>query len=151
MKILLFFAALLISSVQAYEITGAKPIDKLAVEQAKAKTGKKLMCIVYKGSDNNCPHCAAAADNGVKAVRGSTETVFITEAQVKDKAIMDKLPKPVQDMLRKQPGNAWVSFTVFDQEMTSIIAASSRYSLETDRKATKEFTEKVRAAQKELK
>lgn len=135
----------------AYEISGAKSIDKLAAEQAKVKAGNKLICLVYKGSDDSCPHCATAAENGVKAVRGSAECVFITEAQVKDKAIMDKLPPHVQKMLKQQPTNAWVSFTVYDADMTKVIATSSRVSLETDKKATKEFAATVREAKAALK
>lgn len=135
----------------AYEISGAKPIDKLASEQAKVKDSKKLICIVYKGADDQCPHCAAAAENGVKAVRGSAECVFITEAQVKDPAVMGKLPSNVQAMLKKQPTNAWVSFTVYDADLKTEIASSSRESLETDKKATKEFSDKVKAAKNALK
>lgn len=135
----------------AYEISGAKPIDKLAEEQAKVKESKKLICIVYTGSDKSCPHCAAAAENGVKAVRGSAECVVITEEQVKDKAIMDKLPANVQKMLKAQPTNAWVSFTVYDADMTKVIASANRQSLETDKKATKEFANTVKEAKSALK
>jgi hypothetical protein len=144
-------AALLCQFAGAYEISGAKPIDKLAAEQAKVKASKKLICIVYKGAHETCPHCAAAAENGVKAVRGSAECVVITEAQVKDKAIMDKLPPDVQKMLRSQPTNAWVSFTVYDADLTKIIATSGRESLENDKKATKQFSETVREAKNALK
>ena len=152
--IVLLTAAFLASAIHlasAYEIAGAKPIDKLAAEQAKAKQGKKLICIVYKGADNTCPHCAAAAENGVKAIKASTEMVVITEEQVKDKALLGTLPKAVKSMLERQPTNAWVSFTVFDQDMTTIIASGDRSSLETDRKAIREFADKVRDARKELK
>jgi hypothetical protein len=142
---------LLCNFANAYEIAGAKSIDKLASEQAKVKAGKKLICLVYKGADETCPHCAAAAENGVKAVRGSAECVFITEAQVKDQAIMGKLPSDVQKMLRTQPTNAWVSFTVYDADMTKVIATSSRQSLETDKNATKQFAETVRDAKNALK
>ncbi len=144
-------AGLLCNFSSAYEISGAKPIDKLAAEQAKVKEGKKLICLVYKGADDSCPHCAAAAENGVKAVRGSAECVFITEAQVKDKAIMDKLPANLQTMLKAQPTNAWVSFTVYDADLTKVIATSSRNSLENDKKATKQFADTVRDAKNALK
>ncbi|MEO5917591.1 MAG: hypothetical protein ABIS50_25400 [Luteolibacter sp.] len=150
-KFLPLVAVLLCNFANAYEISGAKPIDKLASEQAKVKDSKKLLCIVYKGADDSCPHCAAAAENGVKAVRGSAECVVITEAQVKDKAVMDKLPSNVQKMLKEQPTNAWVSFTVYDADLTKVIAASSRESLETDKKATKQFSETVHAAKTALK
>jgi len=134
----------------AYEITGAKPIEKLEAEVAKVIESKKLICIVYMGSDENCPHCAAAAANGVKAVRSSAECVVIKEAQAKDKAFTAKFTPAVQEMLARQPTKAWVSFNVFDPEMKTLIASIGR-DLETDKKATKEFTEKVKAARAELK
>ena len=135
----------------AYDISGAKPIDKLASEQAKAKSAKKLMCIVYKGADENCPNCATAAENGVKAVRGAAECVFITEAQVKDPKVMETLPAEVQKMLKSQPTNAWVSFTVYDADLTKMIATLSRKSLENDKKAIKEFSKTIREAKSALK
>ncbi len=150
----LLTAAFLTSAVHlasAYEIAGAKPIDKLAAEQARAKQNKKLICIVYKGADNTCPHCAAAAENGATAIRASAELVVITEEQVKNKALLATLPPAVKTMLERQPTNAWVSFTVFDQDMTAIIASGDRSSLETDRKAIRQFADKVRDARKELK
>jgi len=143
--------SLLCSFVGAYEITGAKPIDKLSAEQAKAKQGKKLITVVYKGADNNCPHCAAAAENGIKAVRASSEMVVITEAQTKDKALMSTLPPAVQKVLSTQPTNAWVSFTVFDPDLTKVIASGNRETLETDKKAIREFSNKVHEAVKEVK
>lgn len=134
----------------SYDVAGSKPIEKLEDEVAKVIASKKLICIVYTGRDENCPHCAAAAANGVKAVRGSAECVVIKEAQAKDKAFAAKFTPAVQAVLAKQPTNAWVSFNVFDPEMKTLIASIGR-ELETDKKATKEFTEKVKAAKAELK
>ena len=134
----------------AYDVPGAKPIDKLDGEVAKAIAAKKLICIVYTGSDESCPHCAAAALNGVKAVRGSAEAVVIKEAQAKDKAFAAKFTPAVQEMLAKQPTGAWVSFNVYDPEMKTLIASIGR-ALETDKNATKEFTAKVKAAKAEVK
>ncbi|MCB1275532.1 hypothetical protein [Prosthecobacter sp.] len=138
------------SMVSAYEVAGSKPIEKLESEVAKVIASKKLICIVYTGRDESCPHCAAAAANGVKAVRGSAECVVIKEAQAKDKSFTAKFTPAVQAVLAKQPTNAWVSFNVFDAEMNTLIASIGR-ELETDKKATKEFTEKVKAARAALK
>lgn len=153
MKTILFFSFLFLAAsgfVSAYEISGAKPIEKLDAEVAKVIESKKLICIVYMGSDESCPHCAAAAANGVKAVRSSAECVVIKEAQAKDKSFTAKFTPAVQEMLARQPTNAWVSFNVFDPEMKTLIATIGR-DLETNKKATKEFTEKVKAARAELK
>lgn len=150
----LFTSAILVislfSSALAYDVPGSKPIDKLDAEVAKVKVAKKLICIVYTGSDENCPHCAAAAANGVKAVRGSAEVVVIKEVQAKDKAFTAKFTPAVQEMLAKQPTNAWVSFNVYDADMKTLIASIGR-DLETNKEATKEFTAKVKAAKAQLK
>jgi hypothetical protein len=150
----IFAAAMLIAGVHlghAYDVAGAKSIDKLDAEVAKVKESKKLICIVYTGRDESCPNCAAAAESGVKAVRGSAECVVITEAEVKDKAITDKLTPAVRKMLAQQPTNAWVSFSVYDPEMATLIATIGRMELQKDKKATKEFADKVKAAKAELK
>ncbi len=150
----LFLSATLLASLGhiafAYEVAGSKPIEKLDSEVAKVKASKKLICIVYTGSDESCPHCAAAAVNGVKAVRGSAEVVVIKQVQAKDKAFVAKFTPAVQEVLAKQPTNAWVSFNVFDPDMKTLIASIGR-QLETDKEATKEFTAKVKAAKAELK
>lgn len=153
MKALLLTASLLASFctvAPGYEVSGSKPIEKLDAEVAKVKASKKLICIVYVGRDQNCPHCAAAAANGVKAVRGSAEVVVIKEEQAKDKSFTAKFTPAVQEMLAKQPTNAWVSFNVFDADMTTLVASIGR-DLETNKDATKEFTAKVKAAKDQLK
>lgn len=134
-----------------YEVSGSKPIEKLDAEVAKAKESKKLICIVYTGRDESCPNCAEAAENGVKAVRGIAECVVVKEVQSEDKAITGKLTPAVQKILSAQPGLAWVSFSVFDADMTTLIATIGRTELQKDKKATKEFTEKIKKAKAELK
>jgi hypothetical protein len=138
-------------TANAYEIRGAKPISKLAEEQAKAKQDKKLICIIYKGSNEACPHCENAAANGVKSVSGDALTIYITEKESRDKTIISKLPQPVQAVLKKQSLGAWVSFTVFDADLTTVIASADRHTLDTDRKGTRAFAKKVTEAKKELK
>jgi hypothetical protein len=149
-----FPIALFIAGLQfghAYEVAGAKSVDKLDAEVAKVKESKKLICIVYTGRDESCPNCAEAAENGVKAVRGIAECVVIKEVEVKDKAITDKLTPAVRKMLEQQPTNAWVSFSVYDPGMNTLIATISRTELQKDKKATKAFTDKIRTAKAELK
>jgi hypothetical protein len=150
----LFLSPILVASfcyiASAYDVPGSKPIEKLDAEVAKVKASKKLICIVYTGSDESCPHCAAAAANGVKAVRGSAEVVVIKQVQAKDKAFTAKFTPAVQEMLAKQPTNAWVSFNVYDPDMNTLIASIGR-ELETNKEATKAFTAKVKAAKAELK
>ncbi len=150
-----FLAALLTATVcvpaSAYDVAGSKPIEKLDSEVAKVKAAGKLICIVYVGSDQSCPHCAAAAANGVKAVRGSAEVVVIQEKQAKDKSFAAKFTPAVQEMLARQPTNAWVSFNVYDADMTTLVASLSRRELENDKQALKEFAAKVKAAKAAIK
>src|SRR5690349_3044354 len=80
----------------AYDVPGAKPIEKLDAEQAKAKSSKKLFVIAYKGSHDTCPYCEDAAAVGAKAIRGVAESVVVTEEQVKNGAAIDKLPAVVK-------------------------------------------------------
>jgi hypothetical protein len=82
--------------------------------------------------------------DGVKAVRGAAEVIVIKEAQAKDEAFVAKFTPAVREMLAKQPTKAWVSFNVYDPDMKTLVASIGR-QLETDKKATKEFTEKVKA------
>lgn len=145
------FAASFCHLASAYEVQGSKPIEKLDAEVAKVKAAKKLICIVYTGSDESCPNCAEAAVNGVKAVKSSAEVVVIKEKQAKDQAFVAKFSPAVQKMLAEQPTNAWVSFNVFDADMTTLIASAGRFELQSDKEATKAFTAKVKAAKAALK
>lgn len=141
--------ASLINITSAYEVPGSKPIEKLDSEVAKVIAAKKLICIVYTGRDQSCPHCATAASNGARAVRGIAECVVITEEEAKDPAFVAKYTPAVREMLAKQPTNAWVSFNVYDPEMKTLIASLGREA-EKDKKATKEFTAKIKAAKDAL-
>lgn len=142
---------ILVGTAFSYEVPGAKPLEKLEAEQAKAKSSKKLFSIVYKGRHDTCPYCEDAAATGAKAIRGVAESIVVTEDQVKDPAAIGKLPAPVQAWLKKQPTNAWVAFGVFDPEMTTLIASIGRNELNGDKKVIREFTDKIKAAKDEAK
>lgn len=153
MKALLLSAVLIASLCSiafATEVPGSKPIEKLDGEVAKAKAAKKLIAIVYVGSDERCPHCAATAAIGAKAIRASAELFVIKQAQAKDKAYAAKFTPAVQEMLARQPTGAWVSFNVYDADMQTLVASAGR-ELETDKAALREFSAKVRAAKALLK
>ena len=155
MKTIARFAVVLVAlqalPLAAYDIKGAKPVTKLGEQQTKAKADKKLVTLVYKGSDNTCPHCAAAAENGIKAVQSSSVMVVITEQEAKESSIVSKLPKAIQDVLSVQHRGAYVSFTVFDADLTKVIASGDRFALEKDQKKIHAFTNLVREAKKEIK
>ncbi len=142
---------LLAGQALSYEVPGAKPLEKLEAEQAKAKSSKKLFVIAYKGSHDTCPYCEDAAAAGAKAIRGVAESVVVTEAQVKNPDAIAKLPAVVKGWLKKQPTNAWVAFAVFDADMTTLIASIGRNELNGDKKVIREFTDKIKAAKDEVK
>jgi len=110
-----------------------------------------LLTVVFQGSNTKCPHCAAAAKNGIKVVKSDSVMVVVTEKEARDKAVLGKLPQILQDHLRKQSGGAYVSFTVFDADLTKIIASANRFALEDDKQKTREFKDKNEEAQKQLK
>lgn len=143
----LFFAGQALS----YDVPGAKPLEKLEAEQAKAKSSKKLIVIAYKGSHDTCPYCEDAAAVGAKAIRGVGESVVVTEEQVKNGAAIEKLPAIAKGWLKKQPTNAWVAFAVFDADMTTLIASIGRNELNGDKKVIREFSDKIKAAKDEVK
>jgi len=55
---------------------GISPLSELKEAQAKAVTDKKLVVLVVKGMDDNCPNCAAALVNGEKAIGSGVVKVF---------------------------------------------------------------------------
>jgi hypothetical protein len=73
----------------------------------------------------------------------------IKESQAKNKSFVAKFTPAVQEVLAKQPTNAWVSFNVYDADMKTLVASIGR-ELETDKEATKAFTAKIRAAKADL-
>jgi len=85
-----------------------------------------IVCVTAPDAEGCGEHGAAAAVNGVKAVRGLAECVVIKESQAKDKAFVAKFTPAVQEVLAKQPTNAWVSFSVYDPEMKTLIATIGR-------------------------
>ena len=127
---------------------GFMELDELAEAQAKAEKSGKLVAIVAKGKDDACPRCAAALENGTKAIKSNCVMVF---ARVADVRSNDKLPKTVTNETRDAPGGASVTFYVFDSKLEKLQAEANRGVLESDKKATKAFKAKVKAARKALK
>jgi len=79
-SILILIAAILLSALPAAAKDNAprgfSPISELKEAQAKAVTDKKLVVLVVKGMDDNCPNCAAALENGEKAIGSGVVKVF---------------------------------------------------------------------------
>lgn len=127
---------------------GFMELDELEEAQAKAQKSGKLVAIVAKGNDDACPRCAAALENGTKAIKSDCVLVFARVNQVRNN---DDLPATVTNETRDATGGAAVTFYVFDPELKTLQAEADRGVLESDKKATKEFKNKVKAARKALK
>ncbi len=127
--------------------SGYLPIAELEEAKAKAVKSGKLLAIVVKGSEDSCPRCAAALENGTKAIKSDAVLVFARVPEVQPgKGLPESVTKETQDAM----DGAWVTFYVFDPALESLVAESSRKELESNRTEIKAFRDKVDASRKEL-
>ncbi len=130
---------------------GFEPISAIKEAQSEAASKKKLVVLVVKGMDDACPNCAAALENGLKAVGSGVVKVFARAEKIGEADQADFTPA-LKDRIRKQfTRGAAVTFVVFDPEMTKIITEAGRRELQNDKKATAEFKKTVQQAKKDLK
>jgi len=143
-----FFTLVSISSLSAGDVPrGFMSISELEAAQAKAKNEKKLVAVVAKGSDDRCPRCAAAFENGIRAIRTDTVMVFTRVADLRKN---NEVPAALKQASVTAMDGAAVTFYVFDSEISQLIASASRTELENDRNATREFKKQVNDARKAL-
>ncbi len=130
---------------------GFTPITELKDAQAKAVADKKLVVLVVKGMDDACPYCAAALENGEKAIGSGVVKVF-ARAETIGKQDASAFTPTLKERVKKNfVTGAAVTFVVFDPEMSKIIAEAGRKELQDDKKATSEFKKTVQEAKKALK
>jgi len=130
---------------------GFAPITELKDAQAKATTDKKLVVLVVKGMDDECPNCAAALENGEKAVGSGVVKVF-ARAETIRKQDTSSFPPALKERLKKPfVTGAYVTFVVFDPAMSKIIVEAGRKELQSDKKAIADFKKAVQEAKKTLK
>jgi hypothetical protein len=130
---------------------GFTPISELSAAKTEAVAEKKLVVLVVKGSDDNCPNCADALENGLKAVGSGVIKVF-ARAESIGKADATAFPQVLKDRVKKNfTTGASVTFVVFDPEMSKIIVEADRDELQSDKKATAAFKKTVQDAKKTLK
>jgi hypothetical protein len=130
---------------------GFAPLFELKEVQTKAAADKKLVVLVVKGMDDACPNCAAALENGLKAVGAGVVKVF-ARAETIGKADAADFPPALQERIKQGfTTGAAVTFVVFDPEMSRIIAQAGRAELQEDKKATAAFKKTVQDAKRELK
>lgn len=129
---------------------GYKPIAefKEAIEESK---GDKLIVLVVKGLDDDCPNCKEAMKNGERAV-GSGVMKLFARAETLNGADLSAYPAALQERVRQQSftTNAWVTFLVFDPKMEKIIAESSRKELQSNKQLTADFKKAVQEAKQKL-
>lgn len=129
---------------------GYLPLAELAEAQTKAE-GRKLVVLVVKGKDDDCPNCALAMDNGEKAVGSGVVKLFARAETIRDADSTDFTPALKQRVRQGFNTGASVTFVVFNPDMTEILAEASRKELQSDKKAISAFKKQVQAAKKSLK
>ena len=128
---------------------GFTPISKLADAQGKAE-GKKLIALFVHGSDDSCPHCATAMENGGKATGSGVVKVFARAETIKT---LDGSAFPAVLKERIQKGfntGASVTLVVFSPDMSKIIVDAGRDQLENE-KQVKELKKTIQEAKMALK
>ena len=146
----LLMLPLILSATDAKEKVpaGFSPLADLAKVQEKAKTGKRLIAVLAKGADDNCPHCATAMSVGMATLRSDCVMVFTRSEGLPEKT--SSLTDAAKHGLSGCPTGAAVTYVVFNPDMTEVVAKIGRDALETDRKAVAEFKKTVSAAKKKL-
>lgn len=149
--ILLFACSLILPLAAKDDVPrGYQPLAEFEEAQAKA-AGKKLVVLVVKGMDDACPNCAEAMENGERAL-GSGVVKLFARAESIGKADVSELPAALQQRIQKTfTSGAYVTFVVFNPDLSEIVAEAGRKELQNDKKATAEFKKKVQAAKKALK
>jgi len=129
---------------------GFDPLSDLQEEQAKAK-GKKLIVLVVKGMDDNCPKCSAALENGDKALRSGVVKIFARAETIKKADSSSFTPALKKRINEGFVTGASITFVVFNPDMTSILAEATRDDLYMNKKTIAAFKKEVQQAKKALK
>lgn len=130
---------------------GFAPISELKEAQAKAEADKKLVVLVVKGKDDQCPNCAAAMENGEKAAGSGVVKVFARAESIQEQDA-SAFPTALKERMKKPfITGAYVTFVVFDPTMSKIVAEAGRTELQSDKKAIAAFKKSVQEAKKSLK
>jgi hypothetical protein len=130
---------------------GFEPLAELKTAQTSAVAGKKLVVLVVKGMDDECPNCATALANGLDAVGSGVVKVFARAETIREADSSAFTPALQQRVQKGFTTGAAVTFVVFDPAMNQIVAEADRSQLQEDKKATAEFKKKVQEARKAAK
>lgn len=151
--LVVFFAVMMASPVWGKRTVphGFIPLPELKEARARAEKEKELLILVVKGDDDQCPNCAAAMENGLKAIGSGVVKVFSRVDEIR-KADTSEFPESLKMRLKKSlTGGAYVTFIVFKPDMSEIITEAGRKELQNDKKAISAFKKDVQAAKKTFK
>jgi hypothetical protein len=127
---------------------GYVALEKLAEAQAEAKKDKKLVTVVAKGFDDQCPHCVSAFAEGTKGLRSDTVMVFARVTELRAKR--DSLPASLKEASARAADGAAVNFYVFDSDMTKLVAQIGRSELQKDPRSIRDTRKAVKEARQNL-
>ncbi len=128
--------------------TGYIALEEIAKAQEKAKASKKLIAVIAKGADDNCPHCTTAFAVSNATLRNDCVMVFTRSEGLRERT--SSLTETAKKGLSGVPTGAWVEAVVFDPDMNTVVAKLGRNALENDKKAVAEMKKAVSAAKKAL-
>ena len=123
-------------------------LEDIAKAQEKAKASKKLIAVIAKGADDNCPHCTAALSVSQATLHNDCVMVFTRSEGLRERT--SSLSEAAKKGLSGVPTGAWVEAVVFDPDMSTVVAKLGRHALENDKKAVAEMKKAVSAARKAL-
>lgn len=129
---------------------GYDPISDLEKARVEATTKNKLILLVVKGLNDDCPYCATALANGEKAVGAGVVKVF-ARAEALNTMETSAFPPALQERVRRKfTTGASVAVLVFNPDMSKLLAEAARRQLESDRKAISAFQKEVSEHKKQL-
>ena len=131
--------------------SGFTPLVRFADVKEKAAADKKLVVLLVKGMDDNCPHCAAAMEAGSKALGGGVLKLFARAETIGNLDATSFSPTMNERIKKGFVRGAAVTFVVFDPQAGRIIAEAGRNELDGNKKATAEFKKQITEAKKAAK
>ncbi len=127
---------------------GYDPITEVKEVQAKAASSKKLVVLCVKGKDDACPRCAAAMENGEKAIGSGVVKLFARAEDIRSADSASFTPALKSRVQQGFTGGAYVTFVVFNSAMDQIVAEAGRDKLEDNKEAIAAFKKQVQEAKK---
>lgn len=123
-------------------------LEDLAKAQEKAKASKKLIAVIAKGANDNCPHCATAFSVSQATLRNDCVMVFTRAEGLGERT--SSFSEAAKNGLSGIPTGASVVAVVFNPDMSTVVAKLGRDELEANKKEVADMKKAVSAARKTL-